>query len=57
MQSWKQKKTNKKLDPKIIHYRDYGKYYNDYNDSFRQDLVSTFVMENINLRSDLSWNM
>ena len=39
-----------KLDPKIIHYRDYRKYCND---SFRQDLLSTLVMENINLSNGL----
>ena len=44
------KTTFQKLDPKIIHYRDYRKYCND---SFRQDLLSTMVMENINLSNGL----
>ena len=44
------KTTFQKLDPKIIHYRDYQKYCND---SFRQDLLSTLVMENINLSNGL----
>ena len=44
------KTTFQKLDPKIIHYRDYRKYCND---SFRQDLLSTLVMENINLSNGL----
>ena len=44
------KTTFQKLDPKIIHYRDYRKYCND---SFRQDLLSTLIMENINLRNRL----
>ena len=39
-----------KLDPKIIHYRDCRKY-NNY--SFRQDLLSTLVMENINSSNGL----
>ena len=44
------KTTFQKLDPKIIHYRDYRKYFNY---SFRQDLLSTLVMENINLSNGL----
>ena len=44
------KTTFQKLDPKIIHYRDYRKY-NNY--SFRQDLLSTLIMENINLSNSL----
>ena len=44
------KTTFQKLDPKITHYRDYRKYCND---SFRQDLLSTLVMENINLSNGL----
>ena len=44
------KATFQKLDPKLIHYRDYRKYCND---SFRQDLLSTLVMENINLSNGL----
>ena len=44
------KETFQKLDPEIIHYRDYEKY-NNY--SFRQDLLSTLVMENINLSNGL----
>ena len=40
------KTTFQKLDPKIIYYRDYQKY-NNY--SFRQDLLSTLIMENVNL--------
>ena len=44
------KTTFQKLDLKIIHYRDYRKYCND---SFRQDLLSTMVMENVSLSSDL----
>ena len=44
------KTTFQKLDPKIIHYRDYRKY-NNY--SFRQDLLFTLVMENINLSNGL----
>ena len=43
------KTTFQKLNPKIIHYRDYRKC----NDSFRQDLLSTLVMENINLSNGL----
>ena len=35
-----------KLDTKIIHYRDYQKYCNY---SFRQDVLSTLVNENMNL--------
>ena len=42
--------TFQKLDPKTIHYRDYRKY-NIY--SFRQDLLSTLVMENVNLSNGL----
>ena len=42
--------TFQKLGPKIIHYRDYRKY-NNY--SLRQDLLSTLVMENINLSNGL----
>ena len=44
------KTTFQKLDPKIIHYKDYRKYCNY---SFREDLLSTFVMENINLSNGL----
>ena len=44
------KTTFQKLDPKIIHYRDYRKYCNY---SFRQDLLSTLEMENINLSNGL----
>ena len=44
------KTTFQKLDPKIIHYRDYQKYCNY---SFRQDHLSTLVMENINLSNGL----
>ena len=44
------KTTFQKLDPKIIRYRDYRKYCND---SFRQDRLSTLVMENIKLSNDL----
>ena len=44
------KTTFQKLDPKIIHYRDYRKY-NNY--SFRKDLLSTLVMENVNLSNSL----
>ena len=44
------KTTFQKLDSKIIHYRDYRKYCND---SFRQNLLSTLVMENINLSNGL----
>ena len=44
------KATFQKLDPKIIHYRNYQKY-NNY--SYRQDLLSTLVMENINLSNVL----
>ena len=44
------KTTFQKLDPKIIHYRVYRKYCND---SFRQDLLSKLVMENINLSNGL----
>ena len=44
------KETFQKLDPKIIHYRDYEKY-NNY--SFRQILLSTLVMENTNLSNGL----
>ena len=44
------KTTTQKLDPKIIHCRDYQKCSNY---SFRQDLLSTLVMENINLNNDL----
>ena len=44
------KTTFQKLDPKIIHYRDYRKYCND---SFRQDLLSLLVLENINLSNGL----
>ena len=40
------KTTFQKLDPKIIYYRDYQKY-NNY--SFRQVLLSTLIMENVNL--------
>ena len=43
------KTTFQKLDP-IIHYRDYRKYCND---SFRQDLLSTLIMENINISNGL----
>ena len=39
-----------KLDYKIMHYRDYWKYCN-YN--FRQDILSTLVMENIIWRNGL----
>ena len=44
------KTTFQKLDRKIIHYRDYRKYSNY---SFRQDLLFTLVMENINLSNCL----
>ena len=44
------KTTFQKLHPKIIHYRDYRKYCNY---SFRQDLLSILVMENINLSNGL----
>ena len=44
------KTTFQKLHHKIIHYRDYRKY-SSY--SFRQDLLSTWVMENINLSNGL----
>ena len=44
------KTTFQKLDLKIIHYRDYRKYNNC---SFRQDLLSTLIMENINLSNSL----
>ena len=44
------KTTFQKLDPKITHDRDYRKYC-DY--SFREDLLSTLVMENVNLSYDL----
>ena len=44
------KTTFQKLDPKIIHYRDCRKYCKD---SFREDLLSTLVMENINLSNGL----
>ena len=44
------KTTFQKLDPKTLHYRDYRKYCND---SFRQDLLSTLVMENIDLGNGL----
>ena len=44
------KTTFQKLDPKIIHYRDYRKYCNY---SFRQDLLSTLVMGNINVSNGL----
>ena len=44
------KTTFQKLDPEIIHYRDYQKY-NNY--SFRQDLLSKLIMENINLSNGL----
>ena len=40
------KTTFQKLDTKIIHYRDYQKYCNY---SFRQDVLSTLVIENMNL--------
>ena len=40
------KTTFQKLDPKIIHYTDYRKYCNH---NFRQNFLSTLVMENINL--------
>ena len=40
------KTTFQKLDPKIIHYRVYRKYCNY---SFRQDALSTLIIENINL--------
>ena len=40
------KATFQKLDPKIMHCRDYRKY-NNY--SFRQDLLYTKIMEHINL--------
>ena len=45
--------TFQKLDPKIVHYRDYRK---DSSYSFRQDLLSTLVkykLKNINLSNDL----
>ena len=44
------KRTFQKLDPKIIHYRDYRKYSN-YN--FTQDLLPALVMENTNLSNGL----
>ena len=44
------KTTFQKLDPKIINYRNDRKYCND---SFRQDLLSPLVMENINLSNGL----
>ena len=44
------KTTFQKLDPKIIHYRDYRKY-NNY--SCRQDLLFTLIMENINSSNGL----
>ena len=44
------KTTTQKLDPKIIHCRDYRKCSNY---SFRQDLLSTLVMKNINLNDGL----
>ena len=44
------KTTFEKWDPQIIHYRNYRKY-NNYN--FRQDLLSTLIMENINLINGL----
>ena len=53
------KTTFQKLDPKIIHYRDYRKY-NNY--SCRQDLLFTLIMENINSSNglqkfiDMLWN-
>ena len=39
-----------KLNPKVVNYRDYRKYCND---SFRQDLLSTMIIEILNLSSDL----
>ena len=44
------KTTFQKLYPKIIHYRDYRKYCNY---SVRGDLLSTLVMEKINLSNGL----
>ena len=44
------KATFQKLDPKIMHYRAYRKYDNY---SFRQDLLSTLIMENVNLSNGL----
>ena len=44
------KSTFQKLDPNIIHYRDYRKY-NKY--SFRRDLLSALVTENISLSNGL----
>ena len=44
------KATFQKLDPEIIHYRDFRKYCNC---SFMQDLLSTLVMENINFSNGL----
>ena len=41
---------HQKLDPKIIRHRDYRKYWNC---CFRQDLLSTLVMQNINLSNGL----
>ena len=38
------KTTFQKFDPKIIHYRDYRKYSNC---SFKQDLLSTLAIQNI----------
>ena len=44
------KTTFQKVDPKILHYREYRKC-NNY--SFRQDFLSTLIMENINLSNGL----
>ena len=38
------KTTNQKLDPKITYYRDYNTFCND---NFREHLLSTLVMENL----------
>ena len=46
------KATFQNLDPKIIHYRDYRKCCNC-KYSFRQDLLSALVMENMNLSNRL----
>ena len=44
------KGTYQKLDPKIIHYRDYNTFCND---SFREHLLSALVMENFNKNNHL----
>ena len=44
------KTTFQKLNPEIIHYRDHRKYNNH---CFRQDILYTFVMENMNFSNGL----